>query len=328
MTLTGVTCLPSLQGLGHQFAEQRHGGGMRFSRGVCRRLTARLPGAGSSPPAGRRLPGMPMRVRIVRPSPACTAAQMPLQAVADEHHLPGDPRGIETGNGAGAHQARAVEHHQRQRLAGDQQSANIQVRMRNPRQRAEAQPGTLIFGLPQQRQIQRLFRQRLAQRTIAIHPGDYPHLRMMPFKLPEDPRHQRFAKIFLHTKVDLAGEPSHLQRAQVSSLSAGSTSGVAHQLFAFRGEHQMAPLFGHQRRTALALQLFKLGADGRRNATGAALLKETARIHAGHKAAQGVEISLVSVSPSLSPFSGRVYPERLLFSIVLWHRERQGSTAL
>lgn len=41
--------------------------------------------------------------------------------------------------------------------------------MRNPRQRAEAQPGTLIFGLPQQRQIQRLFRQRLAQRTIAIH---------------------------------------------------------------------------------------------------------------------------------------------------------------
>ena len=30
---------------------------------------------------------------------------------------------------------------------------------------------------------------------------------MMPFKLPQDPRHQRFAKIFLHTKVDLAGEP-------------------------------------------------------------------------------------------------------------------------
>ena len=163
------------------------------------------------------------------------------QAVADEHHLPGDPRGIETGNGAGAHQARAVEHHQRQRLAGDQQSANIQVRMRNPRQRAEAQPGTLIFGLPQQRQIQRLFRQRLAQRTIAIHPGDYPHLRMMPFKLPEDLRHQRFAKIFLHTKVDLAGEPLTLQRAQGFIIERQQASGVAHQLFAFRGEHQMGP---------------------------------------------------------------------------------------
>ncbi len=36
---------------------------------------------------------------------------------------------------------------------------------------------------------------------------------MMPFKLPEDLRHQRFAKIFLHTKVDLAGEPLTLQRA-------------------------------------------------------------------------------------------------------------------
>ncbi|STV29881.1 Uncharacterised protein [Klebsiella pneumoniae] len=70
---------PSLQGLGHQFAEQRHGGGMVFLTRVCRRLTARLPGAGRSPPAGRRLPGMPMRVRIVRPSPACTAAQMPLR---------------------------------------------------------------------------------------------------------------------------------------------------------------------------------------------------------------------------------------------------------
>ncbi len=163
--------------------------------------------------------------------------------------------------------------------------------MRNPRQRAEAQPGTLIFGLPQQRQIQRLFRQRLAQRTIAIHPGDYPHLRMMPFKLPEDPRHQRFAKIFLHTKVDLAGEPLTLQRAQGFIIERQQASGVAHQLFAFRGEHQMAPLFGHQRRTALALQLFKLGADGRSGTRQAQrCLGETAALHAGHKAAQGVEI--------------------------------------
>ena len=163
--------------------------------------------------------------------------------------------------------------------------------MRNPRQRAEAQPGTLIFGLPQQRQIQRLFRQRLVQRTIAIHPGDYPHLRMMPFKLPEDPRHQRFAKIFLHTKVDLAGEPLTLQRAQGFIIERQQASGVAHQLFAFRGEHQMPPLFGHQRRTALALQLFKLGADrggGTRQAQ--RCLGETAALHAGHKAAQGVEI--------------------------------------
>lgn len=197
---------------------------------------------------------MPMRVRIVRPSPACTAAQMPLRLWLTNTTCQGS-RGIETGNGAGAHQARAVEHHQRQRLAGDQQSANVRVRMRNPRQRAEAQPGTLIFGLPQQRQIQRLFRQRLAQRTIAIHHGDYPHLRMMPFKLPEDPRHQRFAKIFLHTKVDLAGEPLTLQRAQGFIIERQQASGVAHQLFAFRGEHQMPPLFGHQRRTALALQL-------------------------------------------------------------------------
>ncbi len=43
---------------------------------------------------------------------------------------------------------------------------------------------------------------------------------MMPFKLPEDLRHQRFAKIFLHTKVDLAGEPLTLQARRVSSLSA------------------------------------------------------------------------------------------------------------
>ena len=213
------------------------------------------------------------------------------QAVADEHHLPGDPRGIETGNGAGAHQARAVEHHQRQRLAGDQQSANVQVRVRNPRQRAEAQPGTLIFALPQQRQIQRLFRQRLAQRTIAIHPGDYPHLRMMPFKLPEDLRHQRFAKIFLHTKVDLAGEPLTLQRAQGFIIERQQASGVAHQLFAFCRQRKMSALLNHQRRTALALQLFKLGADrggGTRQAQ--RCLGETAALHAGHKAAQGVEI--------------------------------------
>ncbi len=64
---------------------------------------------------------------------------------------------------------------QRQRLAGYQQEREYPgVRMRNPRQRAEDQPGTLIFGLPlpSSARIQRLFRQRLAQRTIAIHPGD------------------------------------------------------------------------------------------------------------------------------------------------------------
>ncbi len=71
----------------------------------------------------------------------------------------------------------------------------------------------------------------------------------------------------------------------------------------------MAPLFGHQRRTALALQLFKLGADGRSGTRQAqrCCLGETAALHAGHKAAQGVEIQpRVSVSPSLSPFSGRL----------------------
>jgi hypothetical protein len=34
-------------------------------------------------------------------------------------------------------------------------------------------------------------------------------------KLPKDPRHQRFAKIFLHAKVNFAGEPLALQRAVV-----------------------------------------------------------------------------------------------------------------
>ncbi len=112
----------------------------------------------------------------------------------------------------------------------------------------------------------------------------------MPFKLPEDPRHQRFAKIFLHTKVDLAGEPLTLQRAQGFIIERQQASGVAQQLFAFRGEHQMPPLFGHQRRTALALQLLSwaLTAEVERDRRSAA--GETAALHAGHKAAQGVEI--------------------------------------
>ncbi|VGP82160.1 hypothetical protein SB00610_03986 [Klebsiella quasipneumoniae subsp. similipneumoniae] len=100
--------------------------------------------------------------------------------------------------------------------------------MRNPRQRTAAQPRTLIFGLPQQRQIQRLLRQRLAQRTIAIHPRDHPHLRMVAGKLPKDPRHQRFAKIFLHAKVNFAGEPLALQRAQGFIIERQQPSGVAH----------------------------------------------------------------------------------------------------
>ena len=128
MNGNGVTLSPfepSLQGLGHQFAEQRHGGGMRFLTRGLSQADGQTSRAGRSPPAGRRLPGMPMRVRIVRPSPACTAAQMPLRLWLTNTTCR-DPRGIETGNGAGAHQARAVEHHQRQRLAGDQQSANVQ----------------------------------------------------------------------------------------------------------------------------------------------------------------------------------------------------------
>ncbi len=130
----------------------------------------------------------------------------------------------------------------------------------------------------------------------------------MPFKLPEDPRHQRFAKIFLHTKVDLAGEPLTLQRAQGFIIERQQASGVAHQLFAFCRQRKMSALLNHQRRTALALQLLSwaLTAEVERDRRSAAS-GETAALHAGHKAAQGVEIQpSVSVSPSSSPFSGRL----------------------
>ena len=173
---------------------------------------------------------MPMRVRIVRPSPACTAAQMPLRLWLTNTTCR-DPRA--------SRQAMARERirHGLSNITSGSGSpetsrARYPVRMRNPRQRAEAQPGTLIFGLPQQRQIQRLFRQRPRSGPLRST-GDYPHLRMMPFKLPEDLRHQRFAKIFLHTKVDLAGEPLTLQRAQGFIIERQQASGVAHQLFAF-----------------------------------------------------------------------------------------------
>ena len=82
-----------------------------------------------------------------------------------------------------------------------------------------------------------------------------------------------------------------MEQSGMSQGALAKASGVAQQLFAFRSEHQMPPLFGHQRRTALALQLFKLGADGRSGTRQAQrCLGETAALHAGHKAAQGVEI--------------------------------------
>ncbi len=95
MNGNGVTLSPvepSLQGLGHQFAEQRHGGGMRFLTRGLSQADGQTSGAGRSPPAGRRLPGMPMRVRIVRPSPACTAAQMPLRLWLTNTTCRGSPR--------------------------------------------------------------------------------------------------------------------------------------------------------------------------------------------------------------------------------------------
>lgn len=150
---------------------------------------------------------------------------------------------------------------------------------------------------------------------------------MMPFKLPEDLRHQRFAKIFLHTKVDLAGEPLTLQRAQGFIIERQQASGVAHQLFAFRGEHQMAPLFGHQRRTALTLQLFKLGADrggGTRQAQ-RCLAKlphsmPVTKLRRASRSSPGKRFSIII--PIFRTFILNV----VIFEIVLWHRERQGST--
>lgn len=150
---------------------------------------------------------------------------------------------------------------------------------------------------------------------------------MMPFKLPEDLRHQRFAKIFLHTKVDLAGEPLTLQRAQGFIIERQQASGVAHQLFAFCRQRKMSALLNHQRRTALALQLFKLGADrggGTRQAQRCP--GETAALHAGHKAAQGVEIQPRKRFSIIIPIFRTFILNVVIFEIVLWHRERQGST--
>lgn len=152
---------------------------------------------------------------------------------------------------------------------------------------------------------------------------------MMPFKLPEDPRHQRFAKIFLHTKVDLAGEPLTLQRAQGFIIERQQASGVAHQLFAFRGEHQMPPLFGHQRRTALALQLLSwaLTAEVERDRRSAAWAKlphsmPVTKLRRASRSSPGKRFSIII--PIFRTFILNV----VMFGIVLWHRERQGSTAL
>ena len=98
-------------------------------------------------------------------------------------------------------------------------------------------------------------------------------------------------------------------------------SGVAHQLFAFRGEHQMPPLFGHQRRTALALQLLSwaLTAEVERDRRSAA--GETAALHAGHKAAQGVEIQPGKRFSIIIPIFRTFILNVVIFEIVLWHRE-------
>ncbi len=161
MNGNGVTLSPfepSLQGLGHQFAEQRHGGGMRFSRGVCRRLTARLLALAGVLLRGAGC-GMPMRVRIVRPSPPAPPPRCRSGCWLTNTTCRGSPRhrdrqwrGSASGTGCRTSPAAAARRRPAER--------ECPVRMRNPRQRAEAQPGTLIFGLPQQRQIQRLFRQR------------------------------------------------------------------------------------------------------------------------------------------------------------------------
>ncbi len=150
---------PSLQGLGHQFAEQRHGGGMVFLTRGLSQADGQTSRSWQESSCGAQVAGMPMRVRIVRPSPACTAAQMPLRLWLTNTTCRGSPRhrdrqwrGSASGTGCRTSPAAAARRRPAER--------ECPVRVRNPRQRAEAQPGTLIFALPQQRQIQRLFRQR------------------------------------------------------------------------------------------------------------------------------------------------------------------------
>lgn len=79
---------PSLQGLGHQFAEQRHGGGMVF-------LTRGLSQADGQ--TSRRWQQSSCRAQVARHADAGAYRQAQpglhrrpdaAQAVADEHHLP------------------------------------------------------------------------------------------------------------------------------------------------------------------------------------------------------------------------------------------------
>ncbi len=115
--------------------------------------------------------------------------------------------------------------------------------------------------------------------------------------------------------------------AQGFIIERQQASGVAHQLFAFCRQRKMSALLNHQRRTALALQLLSwaLTAEVERDRRSAAgrNCRTPCRSQscAGRRdPALGKRFSIII--PIFRTFILNV----VIFEIVLWHRERQGST--
>ena len=120
---------------------------------------------------------MPMRVRTVMPSPACSAAQMPLRLWL-----------INT-------TCQAMLARQR---------ADVQFRVRYPLQRTLSNQLAITLcalRLPEQCHIKRVVIKRLEQRPVAINAGNHSHPRMVALELAKYSGHKRFAKIFLHTNT-------------------------------------------------------------------------------------------------------------------------------
>ncbi|MNV33733.1 hypothetical protein D3C71_1251120 [compost metagenome] len=157
------------------------------------------------------------------------------------------------------------------------------------------EPGihALILWLPGQGHVEAALPDPFRQRPIAIDAGRHAKPRVQATEGPQHSRQQRLAKVLLYSQPDLSLQQLPLQGAHGLVIEIQQPFPIAQQQLALGGRDQVAPAASDQRRAALLLEFFQLGAD-RRGGTTQPLRRQrkVAALHADDIAAQGIEIQV------------------------------------